>query len=83
MWILIYRKALSIQKGFEYISINRVFSQEYITFGNEAGIELEWGRHEVKLMHTNGQLQGELLRSLCGATTANIALILCIHADLI
>lgn len=44
MWISSYRKTLSIQKDFEYISISRVFSQEYITFGTEAGIVVEWGK---------------------------------------
>lgn len=38
MWISSYRKMLSIQKDFEFISTSRVVSQEYITFGTEAGI---------------------------------------------
>lgn len=56
-WIFSYRKMLSIQKDFEYISITRVFCQEYITFGTEAGIVLEWGKYETELVHMNGQLQ--------------------------
>lgn len=56
-WIFSYRKMLSIQKDFEYISITRVFCQEYITFGTEAGIVLEWGKYETELVHVNGQLQ--------------------------
>ena len=57
MWILSYRKMLSIQKGFEYISISRLFSQEYVTFGTEPGIVLEWGKYEAELVHMDGQLQ--------------------------
>jgi len=48
---------LSIQKGFEYISISRLFSQEYVTFGTEPGIVLEWGKYEAELVHMDGQLQ--------------------------
>lgn len=44
MWIFSYRKMLSIQKDFVYISISGVFSQECITFGTEAGVVLEWGK---------------------------------------
>lgn len=38
MWISSYRKMLSIQEDFEFISTIRVVSQECITFGTEAAI---------------------------------------------
>lgn len=44
LWLFSYKKMLSIEKDFVYISISKVFSQKYITFGTEAGIVLEWGK---------------------------------------
>lgn len=85
VYVELYKDAEYTENS-EPISISRVFCQGCIAFGAEAGIRLEWGKHEADLVHLNGQHQWHLRRSLCGdaaAAAVNVGLIQCICTELI